>query len=475
MSQSSRKSLARLGVFSVVMITVGSVDSIRNLPTAALFGAHLVVFYLLSAAMFLLPAAFVSAELSAIHDRESGIYMWVRSAFGRSAAWMAIWFQWIENVIWYPAILSFVAGSMAYVIHPSLVHNSWYMLVTVLASFWLVTLINCFGVKVSARFAAIGTIIGLLIPFTIIIGLGAAWCIANHPLAIDLSDAWRWGSLSHASSWVAITGIMLSFGGIEIATVHSGDVKNPKRTYPIALAISVFILLFTLIFGSLSVAIVVPVHQLSLVAGILQAAELCFKFYHLEWLLPILASLIVVGALGEVNNWIIAPARGLLQAAESQVLPQVFCQTNRHGAPVPILIAQAIIVSAVALVFVVFPSVNESYWFLTALASQLYMFMYIFMFLALLRLRMKSKSLSPNGYRIPGGSAGLYLCTALGCFSCVFTIFIGFIPPRTFLGHGSMHYTVVLVVGLLAMIALPLVLYVFGSRSERQPNDYKVK
>ena len=36
---------ARLTVFALVMITVGSVDSIRNLPATALFGSSLIFFF----------------------------------------------------------------------------------------------------------------------------------------------------------------------------------------------------------------------------------------------------------------------------------------------------------------------------------------------------------------------------------------------------------------------------------------------
>ena len=45
-----------LTVFSLTMITVGSVDSIRNLPATALFGSQLIFFFTLGALFFLIPA-----------------------------------------------------------------------------------------------------------------------------------------------------------------------------------------------------------------------------------------------------------------------------------------------------------------------------------------------------------------------------------------------------------------------------------
>lgn len=66
-----------LSVFSLTMITVGSVDSIRNLPATALFGSQLIMFFTLGALFFLIPAALVSAELSSGWPRQGGIYVWV--------------------------------------------------------------------------------------------------------------------------------------------------------------------------------------------------------------------------------------------------------------------------------------------------------------------------------------------------------------------------------------------------------------
>ncbi|NDA63836.1 MAG: amino acid permease, partial [Chitinophagia bacterium] len=107
-----------LSAFSLTMITVGSVDSIRNLPTTAIFGAQLVAFFIFGALFFLLPTALVSAELAAGLPREGGIYVWVRRAFGKRMGFLAIWLQWAENVIWYPTLLSFLAATFGYLIAP---------------------------------------------------------------------------------------------------------------------------------------------------------------------------------------------------------------------------------------------------------------------------------------------------------------------------------------------------------------------
>ena len=150
--------LTRLSLFSLVMITVGSVDSVRNLPATALFGSHLIFFFILGAVMFLIPCALVSAELSAAYPKQGGIYVWVREAFGKRFALTAIWFQWIENVIWYPTILSFVAGTLGYLMSPELAQNKWFLLSSILVAFWGATYINYRGMQSSAFFSTSSTI-----------------------------------------------------------------------------------------------------------------------------------------------------------------------------------------------------------------------------------------------------------------------------------------------------------------------------
>ena len=115
--------LKKISLYSLVMLIVASIDSIRNLPAAALFGSSLIFFFILSAFIFLLPTSLVAAELTAIYPEKGGVYHWVNSAFGNKWAMIAIWMQWINTMVWYPTILSFIAGTAAYLINPELAEH----------------------------------------------------------------------------------------------------------------------------------------------------------------------------------------------------------------------------------------------------------------------------------------------------------------------------------------------------------------
>lgn len=438
------------------MITLGSVDSIRNLPATALFGSSLVFYFIVAAIMFLLPSALVSAELSSTSRIHGGIYSWVKQAFGTKVGFLAVWFQWTENVIWYPTILSFVAGSIGYLISPSLAQNKVFLISVILVAFWGTTIINLLGIRSSARFANFAAMVGLILPMTLIIALGAVWLFSGQPAQITF-DVGHFMPHGHNNSmWVALTGIMMSFCGMEIATVHSGDVENPKRAFPRAMFIASTALVFTLMAGSLSIAIVIPTQQISLVAGIMQAFTVFFDAYHLHWILPLIAVMLVIGGLGGVSNWIIAPTRGLQIAAKDGNLPKHFQQTNRHGAPKVLLIYQAIIASLMTLAFLLMPSVNGSYWLLTALAAQQYMLMYMIMFITAIRWRYLGNQ-NDDGYRIPGGEFGMWIVAGLGFIGSLITFIIGFIPPDTINVGSTLHYESLIWIGLIVMTVLPFV------------------
>ncbi len=456
-----------LTIFSLTMITVGSVDSIRNLPATALFGSQLIFYFILGALFFLIPTALVSAELASGWAKQGGIYVWVRQAFGKKIGFLAIWLQWIENVIWYPTLLSFVAGTIGYLINPQLTSNPYFLWGIIVTCFWGATFINLRGMSSSVVFSNICSIAGLLLPMSLIIGLGAVWLIQGNPIQVQFDLASIIPHSNDKSMWVSLTAIIMSFCGIEIATVHANDVHNPQHAFPRALIYSVVIILSTLILGSLAIAVVLPGSDINLVAGIMQAFDAFFTNYHMQWMMPLVAVMLVLGGLGGVSNWIIAPTKGLLVAAEEGNLPELFQRTNRHGAPVVMLYAQAIIVTILSTLFLFMPSVNGSYWLLTALAAQLYMLMYFIMFCAAVKLRL-SEPTHHRPFKIPGGLCGMLLVAGVGIIGVLATLVVSFLPPQDINVGSLARYDLTLFFGLALMCAPPFMNNWLNSRCNKK-------
>jgi len=446
-----------LGIFLLVMLIVGSIDSIRNLPATALFGSTLIFFFVFAAIVFLIPTGLVSAELSAAWTERGGIYDWVRMAFGEKAAFIAIWLQWINTMVWYPTILSFIAGTVAFIIDPQLAENKAYLVSVILIVFWGLTLVNFKGVHTSARFASFCAIFGMVIPMFVIILLLIIWLVKGQPIYIHFHLNTMLPHLGHTDSWISLTAIMTAFLGMELATVHVRNVHQAQRTFPLALVISIFFILLTMLLGSLAIAVMLPHDSINLVDGVMQAYAAFLTSYHLKAVIPILAVLLLIGSLGGMINWIISPAKGLLRAAQHGYFPHFLAVENKQGVASRVLLLQAILVSFVCLAFLLMPSVNGSYWLLTDLSTELYMLMYVFMFLAALRLRYKYAHVE-RPFKIPGGKLGMWLVCLLGLFGCVVTLWVGFFPPEGIDVGGVAHYHKVFSLGIVGMI-LPVLIF----------------
>lgn len=447
-----------LGAFSLIMITVGSVDSIRNLPTIALFGSSLIFFFIIAALFFLIPSSLISAELVATWPERGGLYTWIKQAFGKQIGFLAIWLQWVGNIIWYPTILSFAAATIGYLINPDLATNKLFLIAVIVISFWGITIINLLGLRLSAIFSSFCTIIGLLLPMCIIIWLGIKWYFSGYPSQISINAHNILPNIEDPEMWVSLTGIILSFCGMEVATIHAAEVKKPHKAFPIALLVATITLLVTLLLGSLSVAVVLPEHQISLIAGIMQTFNAFFYTYHMLWIMPLIAIILVLGSLGGINNWIIAPTKGLSIAAKDGHLPLHFAKENKHSAPHILLIYQAVIVTFLMLVFLLMPTVNASYWILTVLAAQLYMLMYILLFAAGMYLRFKHPNQS-RPFHIPGKHVGMCITAIAGIMGATLTFAIGFIPPHIINMGNSNRYEIILLCGLLLMCTPPFIIY----------------
>lgn len=453
----SRKTL---GVFSLAMMNVIAVDSLRSLPAGAGYGFSLLFFYVLAALCFFIPTALISAELATAWPNTGGAYVWIRTAFGQRAGFFAIWLQWIYNVVWYPTILSFIAVTIAYLFDPNLANHKWFVLPVILGIWWIVTGLNCLGIKVSSWVSSFGALIGTLIPMIIIIIMGIIWVKAGKPTTINFSIQNLMPNLHDFNNIAFLTTVVFGLMGLEMSAVHAGDVKNPKRDYPRALLWSAALILGTLVLASLAIAVVVPPAKLSVLTGLTDAYVLFLNNYHLAGWIPVVIALIVIGTFCGVSTWVIGPTRGLLIAAYESKLESTrwLLKINKQGMPVALLLFQGVLVTLLCSVFVLLPSVNGAYWILSVMTAQLALMFYLFLFAAAIRLRYKADD-TERVYRIPGGKPGIWLVGGLGIVSCIFTFATGFFPPSGVQIGSLWQFETILISGVILFCLPPLLLW----------------
>jgi len=142
-------------------------------------------------------------------------------------------------------------------------------------------------------------------------------------------------------------------------------------------------------------------------------------------------------------------------------------RTNRHDVPVALVIAQAIGGTIFSLLFLVVPSVSTSYWILSAITAQIIIVMYALMFAAVLRLRYTQPD-RPRPYRIPGGVVGLWLVAGVGLLGCLFSLYLGFIPPSQLKTGNHLVYVLLLATAVI-VLSLPPFIYQAWQRVSGPP------
>ena len=467
-AEPAAKTKGFIGPSGIALITVAAIFTLRSLPSLAEYGWGSVAFYVIGALFFFIPLAFVAAELATGWPKAGGMYAWVRQAFGPQTGFLAVWFDWIENVVWFPTVLSFVAATLAYMFDPSLANNKLYLVIVMLIVFWALTLANFFDLKQILRLNNFALIVGTLFPALLLIGLAAYWLIDGRHNAIPFHAAKLWPNFGHISNVVFFAGVLLGFAGVEMAGYHAKQIENVRRDYPRAVFGSAALIVIASIIATLAIAFVVPQAKLSLVSGLMQAFQDFFQQLGVGgWATKVMAGLVGLGTLAVISTWMLGPSKGVYAAEESGELPPELHYVNKRHAPVAMLVFQGALGTLFALLFLFIPSVNTSYWMLTALTTQLTVLMYLLMLAAAIRLRYTEPD-TPRAYRVPGGKyLGMWVVAGMGILGSAFGLVIGFVPPSGISHWSTPIYIGAMLVGIVICSVPPFLAQVLKKPSWR--------
>ena len=387
----------KLGVFTLAIMNVTAVVSLRGLPSEAEYGLSSAFYYIFAAIVFLIPTAMVAAELAAMfQNKQGGVFRWVGEAFGKKIGFLAIWVQWVQNTIWYPTVLTFGAVSLAYIgMNPqadmTLASNKFYTLIVVLIIYWIATFISLKGLGWVGKVSKIGGLVGTIIPAAILVILGIVYLSTGGESQMDFSGNF-FPDLSNFNNLVLASGIFLFYAGMEMSGVHVQDMDNPSKNYPKAIFIGSIITVLIFILGTFSLGVIIPQKDINLTQSLLVGFDRYFSYIHASWLSPIMAIALTFGVLAGVLTWVAGPSKGLFSVGKAGYLPPVLQKTNAIGVQKNILYLQGIAVTLLSLLFVVMPSVQSFYQILSQLTVLLYIIMYLLMFAAAIALRYKMKN-----------------------------------------------------------------------------------
>lgn len=470
------KQAAKLGVFTLMIMNIVAVVSLRGLPAEAEYGMSSAFYYLFAALVFLIPVSLVAAELAAMFPyQQGGMFRWIGEAFGSKLGFLGIWLQWVESTIWFPTVLTFGAVSLAFigmdhVADSHLAANKLYTIAVVLAIYWIATLISLKGLGWVGKISKIGGMVGTIIPAILLVVCGVIYLASGGHSEMNFHGDF-WPDLTNFDNVVLAASIFLFYAGMEMSGVYVRDISNPAVNYPKAVFGGALVTVLIFVLGTYALGVIIPAKDINLVQSLLVGFDNYFQAFHMEWFTPIIAIALAFGVLAGVLTWVAGPSKGVFAVGQAGYLPKFFQKTNKAGVQKNILLVQGLAVTLLSLLFVVMPSVQSFYQILSQLTVLLYLIAYLLMFAAAIYLRYNMKNVK-RPFRIgKRGNLLMWVVGGVGFLGSLLAFVLSFFPPdQVAMGSTTVWYAV-LFGGVALFVILPFIILAFRKPSWVQPGS----
>jgi amino acid transporter len=258
--------------------------------------------------------------------------------------------------------------------------------------------------------------------------------------------------------------IAFAFGGVESGSNMGDEIRDARRTVPRAILAAGALITVLYIVSTLSVLLAIPRDQVSGLQGIMQAVQAMTAKVGLAWMVPIVAALVTVNALGGVGGWFAATARLPFVAGIDRFLPPAFGRLHpRWRTPYVALLVQAAIAGLFVFLGQAGTSVRGAYDALVSMGIIAYFIPFLFMFAAMIVLQREPAG--PEVMRVPGGTPAAIALASVGFVVTALSIVLACIPPDE---EPNKMLAVVKVVGAsLALVGIGAVVYLLGRHRAR--------
>ncbi|MDR0463168.1 MAG: amino acid permease [Pseudomonadales bacterium] len=465
-----KKVMNKLSLFGFFAITLVMVLDVYEYPIFATSGLELIFFLVVGGLLWFVPAALCAAEMATIKGWErGGIYTWVKNTLGKKWGWLAIFCQWFQITVGFVTMLYFIVDGLAEVTSAQTINeNPLWKFGLIVIIFWLLSLSQMGGTKKTEVFGKIASVIGIFAPIIILFVLTTIFIVSGGTSQITLSPQDFWPDFSQPATMVVFVSFILSYMGVEASASYVNELKNPQRNYPLAIFLVVLTAILVNAIGGLSVAVAIPSAELSLGSGVSQTLNVFFAHLGLHWepIVKIVTLMLMMGVIGEIAGWVVGPAKGLLVAAEENLLPSQFKKTNKHGVPIMIVIGQGLLVTMWAAILTFSGGGNNlSFQIAISLTVVIYLIAYLLFFSGFIKLVWKQQKLK-RVFEISGGKIVKTLVAGAGLTSSIFALVISFWAPTNLSSSEAHIYMIVLIVGFIATLLLALLIYKFMSKKE---------
>ncbi len=337
------------------------------------------------------------AELSSTFPYDAAEYVYTERAFKDKRFSFGIgWMKLVTHIVSIAAVALGFGGYLSRL-------TGWNFVFCAVLLLFVLTLINLFGLKQAMGLDMVLVLVAML-GLLLLIGFGIS---SVHAPEFYMPTV---GSSSGIITAAAL--VFFAFLGFENLGNLGEEVRDPKKTLPRALIISVIVSVGLYMLVAVIAVSVVPWEQLGNSSAPLSDVMAALLGHKAGWLMAIMA----LGATGStVLGLLIGTSRIIYGMAEEHTIPSIFGKVSRIRR-VPYI---AIIVTSLICMLCVLPGDITSVAFLTDFGA---LFIFMIVNLCLIVLRYSHDNI-PRGFRIPLNIGKFPIIPAFGLIFCVVLLF----------------------------------------------------
>lgn len=452
-----------MGLKDVILLNIVSVFGVAFFTSAAKMGPSQILLWVLAALLFFIPEGLVVAELSTAWPIEGGLGAWCNEAFGKKAGFLISWIYFINNVIYFPALLMSTSVFFAFGVNNSALSDSKvFICIFSIAFIWLLTFANMKGFNISKKINNFSSVFAFAITGLLVV-LALYWVFGlKKPIQTHYTLSSMVPKFSDLGSLVFFSTMIFALSGLELPPTLIGKIKDPEKNFPKAILIASIVLPVLFILGTSVLTIVMTPDKIGLTNGMINAIETVCNAGGIHWFVIIVALATLLFRVGSVNAWLLSPMVMFIESSKD-IMPAWFTKIDeKNNTPKNALILQAVIISILTLMAYSMPTAESAYWLMAAMGTILYFIPFIAMFAAFIVLRKKYPN-APRKYKVPGG----FVVPIVGIIIVAVSAFLACLPPTGVNVGEIILYEIKLLGGAVLFILIGYIFYAVYNKKRK--------
>lgn len=329
------------GIAVADMIGIGVFTSLGFQLMAIQSGFSILMLWIVGGAAALC-GALAYAELAVAFPRSGGEYNFLSRIYHPALGFMA---GWVSATVGFAAPVAlasmafgeYFAGAVPEL--PSTVFGMSLALLLGLAVAWSVALVHFAGVRRGTLLQNVST----LIKVALIVVFIAAGLMVSDPQPISfLPQAGDMTTLVSAPFAVSLVFVMYSYSGWNAATYIAGEVREPERSIPVAMATATIVVIVLYVILN---AVFLYTTPISAMAGQLNVAQIAGEHMFGHTGGRVVAGLICIGLISTISAMTWIGPRVTVAMGQDFPLLRIFSRHSAAGAPVAALALQTTVVT----------------------------------------------------------------------------------------------------------------------------------